>query len=72
MARQRFSSPRWQTAQAPQPIQGCASRAVADLDALARRGPTATTSPTFSWPSVTGSFMPRSARLIRLPPPRSK
>ena len=34
-------------------------------------GPTATTSPTFSWPSVTGSFMPRSCRLSCLPPPRS-
>ena len=33
---------------------------------------TATTSPTFSWPSVTGNFMPRSSRLMRLPPPRSK
>ena len=34
MARQRLSSPRWQTAHSPQPIQGCDQHAVADLDAL--------------------------------------
>ena len=52
-------------AQAPQPIHGYDQHAVADLDAL-RLGPTATTSPAFSWPSVTGSFMPRSSNLQAL------
>ena len=37
MARQRLSSPRWQTAQTPQPIQGSASMFCADLDALGVR-----------------------------------
>src|SRR3954470_12880968 len=70
MARHRFSSPRLHTSQVPQPIHGSASRTLPILTPLAS-GPTATTLPTFSWPSVTGSFMPRSSRLIFLPPPRS-
>ena len=37
MARQRFSSPRWQTAQVPQPIQGCASRRSPTLTPCASR-----------------------------------
>src|SRR5262249_23566348 len=70
MARQRFSSPRLHGPHVPQPIHGCASRRSPTVTPFAA-GPAATTSPTFSWPSVTGSFIPRSARLSFLPPPRS-
>mgnify|MGYP000019261040 CR=1 FL=1 len=66
----RFSSPRRHTTHTPHPIHGWISRTSPTLTPVAS-GPTATTSPTFSWPMVSGSFTPRSCSLSFCPPPIS-
>ena len=55
IARQRFSSPRLQGSQVPHPIHGCASTRSPTLTPLAC-GPSATTSPTFSWTESNGQL----------------
>ena len=71
-----MSSPRRHAAHCRQPTHGHTTRgAPIGTPAAAGSstpGPTAATLPTGSWPSVSGSFTPRSASTRLRPPPMSK
>ncbi|MHC2310672.1 secreted PhoX family phosphatase [Bradyrhizobium elkanii] len=66
---QRFSSPARQSRHWPQPIQGKTAFFV-PIRSFGASGPTSSTTPAISWPSVKGRVMPRVVSSF-LPPPRS-